>query len=155
MIQMHFDEHEHSEGVGQPSESRLSDAELLILEGLEAKAEADDPHLAATLRGGSGRLRTLPHPSLSLPHGLSLPHVELHPRIPDQVAGWAWGALVGVAGFVVMILALSASLPASIVGLLMACLGVGRVVVCIAEKQARPVADNAGGEPSDGPPGTA
>jgi hypothetical protein len=80
-------------------EATLSAAERAALAGLESKAEADDPRLAAQLRGG-GRVR----PSLQVPPGLI--------RASQT---WA-GPVVVVAGLAMMILSLSSSVGLALTG---------------------------------------
>jgi hypothetical protein len=82
-------------------EATLSAAERAALAGLESKAEADDPRLAAQLRGG-GRVR----PTLQVPPGLI--------RASQT---WA-GPVVAVAGMAMMILALSSEVGVAVFGAL-------------------------------------
>lgn len=82
-------------------EAMLSAAERAALAGLESKAEADDPRLAAALRGGIRRS----WPPLRIPPSL-VPSALLHSALVRSVGTWV-GPLLGVAGLVVMIVALS------------------------------------------------
>jgi hypothetical protein len=91
-------------------EATLSAAERAALAGLESKAEADDPRLAAQLRGGGHAL-----PSLHLPAALVR-------------ASQTWvGPVVAVAGLVLMILTLSSAVVLALVGAL---LFMGGLLLC-------------------------
>ncbi|MBO0692587.1 MAG: DUF3040 domain-containing protein [Acidimicrobiaceae bacterium] len=77
-------------------EAMLSPAERAALAGLESKAEADDPRLAAALRGGIRRS----FPTLRVPPAL------IHSALVRSAGGWI-GPLLVVVGLAVMIVALS------------------------------------------------
>ncbi len=80
-------------------EATLSAAERAALAGLESKAEADDPRLAAQLRGG---LRRRPAP-----------------RVPAGLvrASQTWaGPMTAVVGLAMMVLGLSSLLVVSLLG---------------------------------------
>lgn len=77
-------------------EAMLTAAERAALAGLESKAEADDPRLAAALRGGIRR---------SLPT-LRIPPALIHSALVRSARTWL-GPLLVVAGLAVMIVALS------------------------------------------------
>jgi hypothetical protein len=72
-------------------EAMLSAAERAALAGLESKAEADDPRLAAALRGGIRR---------------SWPSLRVPPALLRSARTWL-GPVLTVAGLAVMIVALS------------------------------------------------
>jgi hypothetical protein len=83
-------------------EATLSDAERAALAGLETKAEADDPRLAAQLRG---RHRTIPK--------ITIPPVLL------RASRTAIGPVVAVVGLILTVFALSVSLPVALLGALL------------------------------------
>jgi hypothetical protein len=72
-------------------EATLSAAERAALAGLESKAEADDPRLAAALRGGIRR---------------SWPTLRVPPALVRSTRSWM-GPVLAVGGLAVMIFALS------------------------------------------------
>jgi Protein of unknown function (DUF3040) len=100
------------EGVvmSTPHEASLTEKERAILASLAAQAEADDPSLAAALRGGTRRPRR--RPKLTFRVG-----------IPGAVSHWAWGLLLAVAGLVVMVVSLSVSVGLGVVGAVLTVLG--------------------------------
>jgi hypothetical protein len=87
-------------------EATLSDAERAALAGLESKAEADDPRLAAQLRG---RHR-------------SLPKITIPPVIP-RMSHTVLGPVIAVVGLALTVLALSVSVPVSLLGALLLVIG--------------------------------
>jgi hypothetical protein len=101
-------------------EPSLSEREQAILAGLAAKAEAEDPTLAAALRG---RRRA---PSVRVP------------AVPVPLRHWGWGAVLAVVGLLLVVLSLSAGLTLGVVGALAAFAGVGRVAVSAPWAQVHP-----------------
>jgi hypothetical protein len=99
-------------------DASLSPQERAALADLEAAAAADDPQLAARLRGG-GRLRawTLPRRVAAYLVGRWKAALTL---------GW-WGAPIAVVGLTLMILSLSVSLYLGLVGAALAFLGLSLV----------------------------
>jgi Protein of unknown function (DUF3040) len=83
-------------------EATLSAAERAALAGLESKAEADDPRLAAQLRGG----------------GHARPTLQVPPGLVRASQTWA-GPVVAVAGLALMVLALSSAVIIALVGALL------------------------------------
>jgi hypothetical protein len=100
--------------MSTPHEAGLTEKERAILAGLAAAAEADDPTLAAALRGRSRRIG-VPQP---VRHAL---------RVPDAVGHWAWGLVLALAGLVVMIVSVATVVGFGVVGALMAFAGTYRV----------------------------
>ena len=88
-------------------EATLSAAERAALAGLETKAEADDPRLAAALRGGIRRS----WPTLRIPPAL------VHSALVRSAHTWMGPALV-VIGLAVMIVALSSLTILAVAGAL-------------------------------------
>jgi hypothetical protein len=101
--------------MSTPHEASLTEKERAILAGLAAQAEADDPTLAATLRGRARRARRLPHISVRL-------------RVPTVVSHWAWGVALAVLGLAVMVASLSVSLVLGIIGAVLTAAGTYRAV---------------------------
>jgi hypothetical protein len=87
-------------------EATLSDAERAALAGLETKAEADDPRLAAQLRG---RRRTRPR--------ITVPPVVL--RASHSILG----PVIAVVGLILAVLTLSVSVPLALLGALLLVVG--------------------------------
>jgi Flp pilus assembly protein TadB len=113
-------------------EAALSDAERAALAGLETKAEADDPRLAAQLRGRRRR-RT---PTIAVP-----PFVLRTREVLERGSHTVLGPLVAVAGLVLAVLTLSISVPLALVGvaLLVAGLVMSSVLVRATVEQRRAV----------------
>jgi hypothetical protein len=99
--------------MSTPHEASLTEKERAILAGLAAQAEADDPSLAATLRGRARRARTWPRPVFRL-------------RVPAAVSHWGWGAGLAVVGLILMVASLSISIVLGIVGALFMAAGLYR-----------------------------
>ncbi len=87
--------------MSTPHEASLTEKERAILAGLAAQAEADDPSLAATLRGRARRARGLPRPTV---------------RVPAAVSHWGWGLALAALGLVVVVVSLSVSVVVGAVG---------------------------------------
>ena len=105
-------------------EVSLSDQERKALSHLEARAAADDPVLAAHLRGRSWLGS----------------HVRL-PAVPDQIRDklrrpWCGPVLV-VIGVVVMVLALSVSVAVSCLGAVLTAVGLGLVAGSVSRRVAK------------------
>lgn len=111
-------------------DSELSAAERAALAGLEAAATADDPHLAARLRGSTAtRVRSVA------------------PRVVPAVAvacvrvlgiRW-WGLAVVVAGVALMVLGLGAGLAISVAGVAVTIVGLRVVAEAVSARfAARP-----------------
>lgn len=81
-------------------EATLSAAERAALAGLESKAEADDPRLAAALKGGLRR---------------SWPTFRIPPALVRSTRTWM-GPVLSVAGLAVMIVALSSLTAVAVFG---------------------------------------
>lgn len=108
-------------------DAKLSAAERAALADIEAAAVADDPHLAARLKGAPAhRLRS----PLPLVHPLALRLWRAFLQL-----GW-WGAPIAVAGFVLMALGLSVGLPVSLLGAV-AALGGLRLVAEAVDRRRR------------------
>jgi hypothetical protein len=90
--------------MSSPHEASLTEKERAILANLAAQAEADDPSLAATLRGRSRRAVAV------------VPRFRTHVRVPDAVSHWGWGLALGVVGLAIMLASISISLVLGIVG---------------------------------------
>ena len=105
--------------MSTPHEASLTEKERAILAGLAAQAEADDPTLAATLRGRR-RAGGRPRPTFRL-------------RVPPLVSHWAWGLVLAVLGLIAVVVSLSTSIVVGIAGVALAVAGVYRAVT------ARPV----------------
>jgi hypothetical protein len=107
-----------NEGVvmSTPHEASLTDKERAILAGLAAQAEADDPSLAATLRGRARRAA-----------GVSGKFRRV--QVPAAVSHWGWGVALASLGLVAMLVALTVSLVIGVVGAVLVFAGVYRVVV--------------------------
>jgi hypothetical protein len=101
--------------MSTPHEASLTEKERAILAGLAAQAEADDPTLAATLRGRARRVHRLPRPSVEL-------------RVPSVVSHWAWGVVLAVVGLVVIVVSLSVSIVLGVVGVVLTAAGTYRAV---------------------------
>jgi hypothetical protein len=104
--------------MSTPHEASLTEKERAILAGLAAQAEADDPSLAATLRGRQRRATRIASVRRSV-----------HLTVPDAVSHWGWGVALAVLGLVLMVASLSVSLVLGVVGALLACAGVYRAAV--------------------------
>jgi Protein of unknown function (DUF3040) len=100
--------------MSTPHEASLTEKERAILAGLAAQAEAEDPTLAATLRGRR-RAAGRPRPTFRL-------------RVPPFVSHWAWGLVLAVVGLIAMVVSLSTVLAVGIVGAVCAAAGVYRAV---------------------------
>jgi hypothetical protein len=122
------------EGVvmSTPHETSLTEKERAILAGLAAQAEADDPTLAATLKGRTRR-------------ATSTPAVLRRLHVPRPVSHWGWGVGLAVAGLLVALVALSVSLVLGVVGIALTVAGVYRAVV------AHPGRSRDGREPQPAP----
>ena len=94
-------------------EAMLSAAERAALAGLESKAEADDPRLAAALRGGIRRS----WPALRIPSSL-IRSTFVRSALVRSARTWMGPVLV-VAGLAVMIVALSSITILAAAGALM------------------------------------
>jgi hypothetical protein len=94
----------------------LSEQEQAILASLAAKAQADDPRLAATLSGRE-RLRRVTGGHLVLP------------ELPPWAADWRAGLLAAMVGLALMLVSLSSGLLVGVPGVLIGVLGVYRVAV--------------------------
>jgi Protein of unknown function (DUF3040) len=117
-------------------EEVLSAAERAALAGLESKAEADDPRLAAALRGGGG----------------GRPHRDLHLQVPPGLAraSRSWlGPVLFVAGLAVMVVALSSSTLLAAAGAVMVVGGVLLSTGLIRSRVGGPVDVLAVSEPRD------
>lgn len=79
-------------------DATLSEAERAALAGLESKAEADDPRLAAQLRG---RRRTLPK--------LTVPPMIFH------LSHTVVGPILALVGLVVLVFSLGTAFPLAVV----------------------------------------
>jgi hypothetical protein len=99
--------------MSTPHEASLTEKERAILAGLAAQAEADDPSLAATLRGRARRARGWPRPAFRL-------------RVPAAVSHWGWGVVVAVVGLILVVASLSFSIVLGIVGALLMSAGIYR-----------------------------
>jgi hypothetical protein len=88
-------------------EASLSAQERAALAGLEARAAADDPRLAANLKTGLRR-------------SWSLPRWDMGSRLASTL--WV-GPLLSVAGLAIMVLSLSVSIALGVVGAFVACAG--------------------------------
>jgi hypothetical protein len=95
-------------------DARLSAAERAALANIEAAAAAEDPHLAARLKGtASSRFKTLP--PLVVSYLVGRWHTVLRLR-------W-WGIPTAVVGFVLMVLGISTSGAVSLAGALICAIG--------------------------------
>lgn len=108
-------------------DAKLSAAERAALADIEAAAVADDPHLAARLKGAPGHRLRSPLPLL---HPLALRLWRGFLQL-----GW-WGVPLTVAGFVLMTLGLNAGLPLSLLGAIVA-LGGLRLVAEAVDRRRR------------------
>jgi hypothetical protein len=106
-------------------ESRLSAAERAALADLESAAAAADPHLDARLRG-----RT---PSRALPALSRARVVGLRGWAAILGLGW-WGIPILVAGLALAVIGLSQTLALSVLGLLVAAVGL-RVLVELVDRR--------------------
>jgi hypothetical protein len=99
-------------------DASLSPQERAALADLEAAAAADDPQLAARLRGGR-RLHawTLPHRVMTFVVGRWKALLTL---------GW-WGAPIAAVGLTLMILSLSAGLLLGVIGVVLGLFGLSLV----------------------------
>ncbi len=111
-------------------DARLNAAERAALADLEAAAAADDPHLAARLKGApASRIRTV------------VPVIQrLRPTVLRQWSsflglGW-WGVPVTLAGLALVVLGMSAGLAVSVFGALVALAGL-RVLAELVERRRR------------------
>lgn len=127
------------EGVvmSRPHDAGLSDKERAILARIASRAEAEDPHLAAALRGPGRRVdfRRL-----------------LRTPLPPAVAHPAWGVAVGLVGLALLLLSLSAGVAVGVLGLIATFAGTGRVVLLagrhLAAQHQQPPADDESSRPS-------
>jgi hypothetical protein len=87
-------------------EATLSDAERAALAGLETKAEADDPRLAAQLRG---RHRTRPRIKV--------------PPVLVRASHSMLGPVITAVGLILAVLTLSVSVPLALLGALLLVVG--------------------------------
>jgi hypothetical protein len=110
-------------------DARLSAAERAALAHLEAAAAAEDPRLAARLRGApAARLRWLAFGFLPL----LVAHLSV-PRAAWARSGW-WGVPVLAGGFGLMIAGLTFGLALAVVGALVATAGL-RMLAGVAESR--------------------
>jgi len=93
--------------------SSLSDRERAILDSLATKVAADDPTLAATLRGGRRRVAAA---------------VRI-PTLPAPLLHWAVGLAVAVIGLVVALATVSSAVGVAIFGVVLVFAGTARVAV--------------------------
>ena len=99
--------------MSTPHEASLTEKERAILAGLAAQAEADDPSLAATLRGRTRR-------------AVAVPRLAVQVRVPSAVSHWGWGVVLAVLGLVVAVVSLSVSVVMGIFGVALMFAGVYR-----------------------------
>lgn len=103
--------------MSTPHEASLTEKERAILAGLAAQAEADDPSLAATLRGRARRAGRAPGAIARM-------------HVPAALAHWAWGVVLGIVGLGLMLGSLVAGLfVVGIPGVLLTFLGTYRAIV--------------------------
>lgn len=115
-------------------DARLNAAERAALADLEAAAAADDPHLAARLRGSPiTRVRTW------LP-GLEPKLRAMWARV--LAAGW-WGIPVTMAGMALTVLGISAGTALSVAGALIGALGL-RILAELGRDRGRRAGSRAG-----------
>ena len=109
-------------------DARLSPQERAALASLEAAAVADDPQLAARLKGSNRRLRSL----------LPIPPAFLLGKWRSLLRhGW-WGGPVAVVGIVMILLGLPFGMPLSLVGVAAACIGLRLVAQAVDDRLRRP-----------------
>jgi hypothetical protein len=109
-----------------PDEGMLTAQERAALASLEERAAADDPRLADHLRGlrSKERLLALPKPDLGwLTTTAGQVWRSLRPAV--------WGPILTIAGLALVVLGLSVSLALSVVGIVIAAVGLGLLVQLI------------------------
>lgn len=112
-------------------DARLSAAERAALANLEAAAAAEDPHLAARLKGSpASRLKALPPIVLSYLLGRWKALLRL---------GW-WGGLIAVAGLGLIILGMSTGLVVAIVGAAICAAGLRILAQAIEDRRTKTAA---------------
>jgi predicted exporter len=109
-------------------DARLTAQERVALAGLEAAAAADDPQLAARLRGSRHRLKSL----LPIPLAFVLGKWRSVLR-----KGW-WGAPVVALGLLMVVLGLPYGLPLSLAGVATACAGLRLVAQAVDDRWQHP-----------------
>ncbi len=106
-----------------PDEGMLTAQERAALASLESRASADDPRLADHLRGlrSRERLRAVPKPDVAwLSASVAGAWRSMRPMV--------WGPVCTVVGLAIVVLGLAVSLGLSVVGLVVAGVGIGLLV---------------------------
>ena len=119
-------------------DARLNAAERAALADLEAAAVADDPHLAARLRGAPGsRLKTV------VPLIQRFRPVALRTWSSFLDLGW-WGVPITLVGLGLVVLGMSAGLALSVFGAVVTLAGLRLLAELVERRRHRSGTDSAG-----------